>query len=83
MGFYYNVPKIAEYKKGLPDEGIQYAQKGPTCWYYAAKMMLKFHGMTEPAHEKYDEFKTVHELRKALTKLYESKEVLHGSLPAN
>lgn len=77
MGFYYNVPRIAEYKKGLPDGSVQYAQKGPTCWYYSAKMMLKFHGMTDPTQEKYEQFKSVHEMRKALTELSETKGIIN------
>jgi uncharacterized coiled-coil protein SlyX len=62
MSILYDVPSI-----GKVDTG--YKQKGPTCWYYASKMLLRFHNLldkTESARV-YEQFKTIHELRKIIT----------------
>lgn len=50
------------------------AQKGPTCWYTAAKMMLRFHGMIDPEQTYHNEWKELHELRKTITALAKAKE---------
>jgi hypothetical protein len=73
MAILYRIPSIGKAETG-------YAQKGPTCWYYAAKMLLKFHQKLEksPENRIYEEFKQLHELRKVLTELggnYESHDL--------
>ena len=60
MATIYDVPPI-----GLKNG---FKQKGPTCWYYASKMLLKFHGkLDKKDSEFYAAFKRLHELRTALT----------------
>ncbi len=63
MGILYKVDPVAE--------SHGYKQKGATCWYYVAKMMLKFHGIYDPEqkNEVYREWKTLHQLRKILFEL--------------
>ena len=61
MGILYKVPRIGTAKTG-------FKQKGPTCWYYAAKMLLKFHDLYDKSNDAYQEFKALHELRSVLTR---------------
>jgi hypothetical protein len=49
------------------------AQQGPTCWYTAAKMMLRFHEMIGPAQSHRSEWLQLHELRKIITELAREK----------
>lgn len=71
MAILYRIPPIG-------NEANRYAQKGPTCWYFAAKMLLKFHQKLEKREDNlvYEQFKQLHELRKVLTDLGEGFEVL-------
>jgi hypothetical protein len=63
MGIIYDLPRIG-------NEGDGFKQKGPTCWYYASKMLLKFHDkLSDKSSQTYIQFKKLHELRKALTSL--------------
>lgn len=62
MAVLYKVPSIG-------GEANEFGQRGPTCWYYASKMLLKFHHKLDNKNtEMYEEFKTLHELRQVLTK---------------
>ncbi len=71
MAILYRIPSIG-------NETNKYAQKGPTCWYYAAKMLLKFHQKLEKREDNqvYEQFKQLHEFRKILTDLGEHFEGL-------
>lgn len=71
MAILYRIPSIGK-------ESNKYAQKGPTCWYYAAKMLLKFHQKLEKREDNqvYEQFKQLHEFRKILTDLGEHFEGL-------
>jgi hypothetical protein len=60
MAILYDVPRIGE-KRG------DFGQQGPTCWYYAAKMLLRFHGLTQPGSEIYKELRELHQVRRILT----------------
>jgi hypothetical protein len=63
MGIVYDLPRIG-------GEGDGYGQKGPTCWYYVSKMLLKFHDkLSDKESATYKGFKRLHELRRALTAL--------------
>ncbi|HWB98806.1 MAG TPA: hypothetical protein VG672_18985 [Bryobacteraceae bacterium] len=61
MSILYDVPRIGERRN--------FGQQGPTCWYYAAKMLLKFHGMTQKGSEIYEGLKELHQVRRVLTDL--------------
>jgi hypothetical protein len=61
MAVLYNVPSIGS------DE-THFGQRGPTCWYYSSKMLLKFHHkLDNKKDEVYKQFKTLHTLRQILT----------------
>jgi len=60
MGILYKVPRIGAEPT--------FKQKGPACWYYAAKMLLKFHNLYDKSDDAYKEFKALHELRSVLTR---------------
>ena len=63
MGVIYDLPRI-----GAEADGFQ--QKGPTCWYYASKMLLKFHDkLSDKSSKTYQEFKRLHQIRRGLTAL--------------
>jgi len=63
-----------------------FSQKGPTCWYYSSKMLLRFHDMLlDKNSDLYKQFKAMHELRKVLTdtesrKQRDNPEFLKGKL---
>jgi hypothetical protein len=47
--------------------GNKYGQMGPTCWYYTAKLILKFHEMvTDKSDETYRKLKALQEIRNLL-----------------
>jgi hypothetical protein len=62
MAILYNLPRIG-------NNANKFAQKGPTCWYYAAKMILKFHGKYHKGDKVHAQFKVLHEVRKIMTEL--------------
>jgi hypothetical protein len=57
----YDIPRIGE-KSGT------FGQQGPTCWYYAAKMLMKFHEMHKNPKTEL-QMKPFHELRKILSEM--------------
>ncbi|RON44222.1 hypothetical protein [Pseudomonas frederiksbergensis] len=80
MALIYDVPRIGTHYK--------FGQRGPTCWYYAAKMLLKFHGLYDKADVSaesiYEQMKTLHELRRSFTETGETSNALStAGLQAN
>jgi hypothetical protein len=49
------------------------AQKGPTCWYYTMKMILKFHKMTDAGAALEHNWELLHLTRRAITELAAEK----------
>ncbi|AKJ02228.1 hypothetical protein ATI61_108382 [Archangium gephyra] len=60
MAIRFNIPEVA-------------VQKGPTCWYYATKMLMRFHELIGPGQQLEAEWKSLHLVRKAITQLDSSK----------
>jgi hypothetical protein len=61
MKIFFDVPHIGTHQNG-------WAQRGPTCWYYATKMVLKFHEKLDPlAGDLYKNMKALSLLRKLVT----------------
>jgi hypothetical protein len=69
MSIIYDLPRIGS----APPEGQPggWRQKGPTCWYYSAKMIMKFHERLQKGNPDlehvYEQWKQLHELRKVMT----------------
>ncbi|HTZ89459.1 MAG TPA: hypothetical protein VMA71_03910 [Alloacidobacterium sp.] len=63
MAILYDLPRI--------NERGDFGQKGPTCWYYASKLLLKFHEKLEKREDNqiYKQMKSLHGLRKALCEI--------------
>jgi hypothetical protein len=62
----FNIPPVG----GSHEGDRRWGQIGPTCWYYAAKMLLRFHDLTTPeAGAIYEDYKALQEMRKALVEL--------------
>lgn len=71
MGILFDVPRFGT-------EATSWKQKGPTCWYYASKMMLLFHDMYKGAtatesNTLYEEWKTLHEIRAVLSAMADGR----------
>ncbi|GGP23968.1 papain-like cysteine protease family protein [Silvimonas iriomotensis] len=67
MAILYDIPRIGA---ASPNK---WGQRGPTCWYYVSKMLLRFHNKIQPASEDYENFKAMHELRSLLTQMGETE----------
>lgn len=67
MAILYDIPRIGE------NSPRKWGQRGPTCWYYVSKMLLRFHDKIQPASEHYENFKAMHELRSILTRMGEEE----------
>lgn len=64
-GILYEIPAVA-----ASNTVRQFAQKGPTCWYYAAKMMLKFHGILDSRIDQvHADWKALSQVRKVFTEV--------------
>lgn len=62
--FIYNVHPARDKEKYQDD---RYRQSGPACWYYAAKMLLRFHDKLQPQMEmQYAQWQALHVIRKFL-----------------
>lgn len=60
MPILFDVPRTAN--------GNNFIQKGPTCWYYAAKMLVSMHNLRATAE--FDrQWKSLHEVRKVISEL--------------
>ncbi|NHZ67006.1 hypothetical protein [Massilia genomosp. 1] len=61
MSILFNVAPV-----GAKNDDEPYSQRGPTCWYYAAKMLVALHNLRSTADfEK--QWKALHQLRKTIT----------------
>ena len=61
----YDLPTVAN-KEQLPF--LQFQQRGNTCWYYTAKMLLRFHKMATTAQDiHYEQLKSLHKVRQIST----------------
>lgn len=63
MAILYSLPRI--------NENGDFGQKGPNCWYYGSKLLLKFHDRLDKRDDNITlkEFKSLHRLRKVLCEI--------------